>query len=155
MSKSKQEQEIPPSIVGIAQATGYLAGFLGDDQDDDRLLPVVAWTVMRSPEAHEPDEVVGQVWQGEYLTEAPAIEDEEGDYKHVGYFTDDKEGRSNFVNVCKAMRGEIDAGIGDEDDDDDEEDEDEDEDDIDLDEDDDEDDDDDEDEDDDDEDEDD
>ena len=124
-----------PRIKSIAPAIGYLAGYAGDKKEDDRLYGVIVWAVMRWPDG-SPDEVVGQVFNGQYITEADAMANEEGVGSLIGYFTDDEEGRKNFRKGAEAWRqagGDEEADEeedeeGDGDDDDPEEDEDEDED---------------------------
>lgn len=126
-----------PKIAALAQSIGYLAGYANDKKENDHLYGVIVWAVMRWPDK-SPDEVVGQVFNGQYITEADAMADEEGVGSFIGYFTDDKEGRRNFeeaANVWRAAGGSSAEGEDGEDeegedeegeDEDDEEDEDED-----------------------------
>jgi hypothetical protein len=113
-----------PKIAALAQCIGYLAGYANDKKKDDRLYGVLVWAVMRWPDG-SPDEVVGQVFNGQYVTEADAMGDEEGVGSFIGYFTDDEEGRKNFEKACEAWREA--GGSEAEEEDEDEEDEDEDE----------------------------
>jgi len=92
-----------PGIQGITQAHGYLAGYANDKKEDDKRYGVIVWAIMRWPDG-SPDEVVGQVFNGQYLTEADAMGDEEGVGAFIGYFTDDKEGHENFGKAADAWR---------------------------------------------------
>jgi len=108
-----------PKIAALAQSHGYLAGYANDKKEDDKRYAVIVWAVMRWPDG-SPDEVVGQVFNGQYVTEADAMGDEEGVGSFIGYFTDDDEGRGNFEKACDAWR---EAGGSEAEDDDDEEEE--------------------------------
>lgn len=79
------------------------------------------WSVIRWPDG-SPDEVVGQVFNGQYITEADAMAEEGEVGSLIGYFTDDKEGRENFAKAADAWR---EAGGSDAEEDDEEEEEDE------------------------------
>jgi hypothetical protein len=92
-----------PKIAALAQSHGYLAGYANDKKEDDKRYAVIVWAVMRWPDG-SPDEVVGQVFNGQYVTEADAMGDEEGVGSFIGYFTDDDEGRENFEKACDAWR---------------------------------------------------
>ena len=92
-----------PKIAALAQSIGYLAGYANDKKEDDRLYGVIVWAVMRWPDG-SPDEVVGQVFNGQYITEADAMADEEDVGSFIGYFTDDEEGRKNFEKAADAWR---------------------------------------------------
>lgn len=93
-----------PKIPSVSQAIGWLAGYANDNKKDDRLYAVIVWSVMRWPDNNNPDEVVGQVFNGQYITEADAMGDEEGVGTFVGYFTDDEEGRDNFRKAADVWR---------------------------------------------------
>ena len=108
-----------PKIAALAQSHGYLAGYANDKKEDDKRYAVIVWAVMRWPDG-SPDEVVGQVFNGQYVTEADAMGDEEGVGSFIGYFTDDDEGRENFGKACDAWR---EAGGSEAEDDDEEEEE--------------------------------
>ncbi len=112
-----------PKIVDITQAIGYLAGYAGNKKEDDKLYGVIVWSVMRWGDG-SPDEVVGQVFNGQYITEADAMANEGDIGSLIGYFTDDDEGRDNFRKAADAWRA---AGGPDAEDEEDEDDEDEDE----------------------------
>lgn len=105
-----------PLIASLAQSIGYLAGYANDKKEDDKRYGVIVWAVMRWPDG-SPDEVVGQVFNGQYVTEADAMGDEEGVGTFIGYFTDDKEGLENFGKAADAWR----ANGGADDDDEEEE----------------------------------
>lgn len=107
-----------PLIASLAQSIGYLAGYANDKKEDDKRYGVIVWAVMRWPDG-SPDEVVGQVFNGQYVTEADAMGDEEGVGTFIGYFTDDKEGLENFGKAADAWRAN---GGADDDDEEDEED---------------------------------
>jgi hypothetical protein len=115
-----------PKIADITQAIGYLAGYAGNKKDDDKLYPVIVWSVMRWGDG-SPDEVVGQVFNGQYITEADAMADEGDVGSLIGYFTDDEEGRDYFRKAADAWReaggpdAEDDEGDDEEDEEDDEE----------------------------------
>ena len=93
---------MPLEILSIAQASKYFSGYAGEKKKDDRLLPIICWAVCRYNEK-DPDEVVGQVWDGACITEANEVS---GAGFFVGYFVDDEEGRSQFVQACNAARKE-------------------------------------------------
>lgn len=118
------EMATSTQIISVCPAHGYLAGFANDDSSDDRLIPVVCWSAIRFLEGEDPDEVVGQIYDGNCITEATNVEDDIGVF--MGYYTDDKEGRSNFRKDCDDWRNEegeiVDGEVRelDEDDDDDE-----------------------------------
>lgn len=88
-------------IAGITQASKYLAGYAGEEEGSNHTLPVICWSVMKYTGTKDPDEVVGQVWDGNTITEAPSIE-EAGEF--VGYFTDDDEGRAALLEACDTWR---------------------------------------------------
>jgi hypothetical protein len=119
---------MPLEILSISQASKYFSGYAGEKKKDDRLLPIICWAVCRYNE-DDPDEVVGQVWDGACITEANEVS---GAGFFVGYFIDDAEGRKQFAQACNAAREdgieeeEDDDEEGEEDEDEDEEDEDED-----------------------------
>lgn len=92
-----------PRIKSISPAIGYLAGYAGDKKEDDRLYGVIVWAVMNWPD-DSPDEVVGQVFNGQYITEADAMANEDGVGSLIGYFTDDEEGRKNFLKAADTWR---------------------------------------------------
>ena len=105
-------------ILSISQASKYFAGYAGEKKKDDRLLPIICWAVCRYNEK-DPDEVVGQVWDGSCITEANEVS---GAGFFVGYFIDDKEGRSQFSEACDVAR---EGGLEEEEDEDDDEEDDE------------------------------
>lgn len=99
-----RKKTLTPQIVGITQAIGYLAGYAGDKKEDDKLYGVICWSVMRWKNSSNPDEVVGQVFDGDCITEADTFGGEDNVGRFIGYFTDDDEGRDNFEKAADAWR---------------------------------------------------
>jgi len=115
--KAGRSDRMSLKILSITQASKYFSGYAGSSKKQDRLLPVICWAVCRY-NSHDPDEVVGQVWDGACITEANEVE---GAGFFVGYFTDDPEGRSQFHEACESARD--DGLIKDEDEEEDDEEE--------------------------------
>ena len=99
-----RKKNATPQIVDITQAIGYLAGYAAHKKEDDKLYPVICWSVIRWKNSDNPDEVVGQVFDGECITEADALEGEDGVGSLIGYFTDDDEGLETFQKAANAWR---------------------------------------------------
>jgi hypothetical protein len=93
-----------PSIEGITQAFGYIAAYAGEKKKDDRLEQVIVWSVIRFDGDAEPDEVVGQIFDGTCITEATAVDDEEGYGEFVGYFRENEDGRTEAKRMCEEFR---------------------------------------------------
>ncbi len=92
-----------PSIKSIAQASGYIAAYAGETRKEDRLEPVLCWSVIEF-EGEEPDEVVGQIFDGNCITEVTSVDEEEGYGEFIGYFKDNEDGRERAVRACKQYR---------------------------------------------------
>lgn len=96
-------------ITAICQAADYFAGYCGETPRDDKLLPVICWASISDGDG--PDEVMGQIWDGSCITEAPSAfspEDEEGEeedpeFVFVGYFRSD-DGTAGFQSACNEIR---------------------------------------------------
>ncbi|GAG15711.1 unnamed protein product, partial [marine sediment metagenome] len=93
-----------PSIQGITQAFGYIAAYAGDKKKRDRTEPVIVWSTIKFDDEDEPDEVVGQIFDGTCITEATAVDEEEGYGEFVGYFRDTDEGREEAQRMCEEFR---------------------------------------------------
>jgi len=93
------------SIKAIASAPGdpQAAAYAGKASDEDILAPVLAWTVIKF-DGDEPDEVVGQIFDGQCITEASSVDEEEGFGEFVGYFALTKEGKQQAKQACDAFR---------------------------------------------------
>lgn len=93
-----------PSIQGITQAFGYIAAYAGRKKKHDRTEPVIVWSTIKFDDDDEPDEVVGQIFDGTCITEATAVDEEEGYGEFVGYFRDTEEGRVEAQRMCEECR---------------------------------------------------
>lgn len=93
-----------PSIESITQAFGYIAAYAGDKKKGDRLERVIVWSTIKFDDDEEPDEVVGQIFDGTCITEATAVDEEEGYGEFVGYFLDTAEGRIEAKKRCEEER---------------------------------------------------
>lgn len=93
------------SIKGIAPAPGpaQAAAYAGKTEEEDILAPVLCFTVIEFDEG-EPDEVVGQIFDGQCITEATSVDDEEGFGQFVGYFALTKRGKAQAKEACEAYR---------------------------------------------------
>ena len=93
------------SIKGIAPAPGpaQAAAYAGKTEEEDILAPVLCFTVIEFDEG-EPDEVVGQIFDGQCITEATSVDDEEGFGLFVGYFALTKRGKAQAKEACEAYR---------------------------------------------------
>lgn len=101
-------------ITALTPIKDYFAGYAGVDEDDDKLVPVLCLAAVREEEG--PDEVIGQVWNGDHITEAPGAfdpdDDSDPDLVFVGYFH--KKQEESFKAACELQR---DSEDDDEDDD--------------------------------------
>jgi len=102
-----------PSIKSVTQASGYISAHAGEKKKDDRFEHVICWTVIEFEEEDEPDEVVGQIFDGTCITEATSVDEEEGYGEFVGYFRDNEKGREEAVEACRLYRERLEA-MGDE-----------------------------------------
>ena len=93
------------SIKGIAPAPGpaQAAAYAGKTEEEDILAPVLCFTVIEFDQG-EPDEVVGQIFDGQCITEATSVDDEEGFGLFVGYFALTKRGKAQAKEACEAYR---------------------------------------------------
>ncbi len=93
------------SIKAIAPASGpaQAAAYAGKIEDEDILAPVLCWSVIEFDEG-EPDEVVGQIFDGQCITEATSVDDDEGFGEFVGYFALTKRGKAQAKEACAAYR---------------------------------------------------
>ncbi len=94
------------SIKAIASAPGpaQAAAYAGKTADEDILSPVLCWSVIEFDGDDEPDEVVGQIFDGQCITEATSVDDEEGFGEFVGYFELTKRGKEQAKEACEAYR---------------------------------------------------
>ena len=113
------------SIKTIAQASGYIAAYAGSTPEEDRVEPVICWSVLQFDDDDDPDEVVGQIFNGQCITEATAVDEEEGYGEFVGYFKESKAGLEIARGMCDAYREKLSHLNGDDEEGEDEEDEDE------------------------------
>lgn len=90
------------TITTIAQATDTLAGYAGKKPEDDFLVHVLCWAVVEYDDG-SPSEVIGEVFDDGAIQEATVLEDEY-DATLVGYFKDNKEGRSIYKMECEEYR---------------------------------------------------
>ena len=92
-------------IKAICHAPGdpQAAAYAGKTADEDILAPVLSWTVIEFDEG-EPDEVVGQIFDGQCITEATSVDEEEGFGEFVGYFALTSEGKKQAKAACNAFR---------------------------------------------------
>lgn len=93
-----------PSIKSITQASGYIAAFAAHEKEDDRFEHVICWSVIEFDAEDEPDEVVGQIFDGRCITEASAVDEEEGYGEFVGYFRDGETGWKEAMEACDLYR---------------------------------------------------
>jgi len=93
-----------PSIQGITQAFGYIAAYAGERKKLDRFEPVIVWSVIEFDDDDDPDEVIGQIFDGTCITEATAVDEEEGYGDFIGYFRDTEEGRAEAKSMCEEAR---------------------------------------------------
>ncbi len=93
-----------PSIESITQAFGYIAAYAGEKKKGDRLERVIVWSIIKFDNDEEPDEVVGQIFDGTCITEATAVDEEEGYGEFVGYFLDTADGRVEAKKRCDEER---------------------------------------------------
>jgi len=66
--------------------------------------PVICWSVLQFDDDDDPDEVVGQIFNGQCITEANSVDEEEGYGEFVGYFKESKEGLKMAREMCDAYR---------------------------------------------------
>lgn len=102
--KEKNEMATSTQIISVCPAHNYLAGFASEDAREDRLIPIICWSAIRFTDGDDPDEVVGQIFDGNCITEATNVDDDVGVF--MGYYIDDKEGRNNFRKDCEEWRNE-------------------------------------------------
>jgi hypothetical protein len=110
-----------PSIKGIAQASGYIAAYAAQEKDEDRFEHVICWTVIEFDNDDEPDEVVGQIFDGTCITEASSVGEDEGYGEFAGYFRDNEKGREEAAHACDLHRERLEQLDSDGDEEDEEE----------------------------------
>ncbi len=93
-----------PSIESITQAFGYIAAYAGEKKKGDRLERVIVWSIIKFDNDEEPDEIIGQIFDGTCITEATVVDEEEGYGEFVGYFLDTAEGRIEANRRCDEER---------------------------------------------------
>lgn len=92
-----------PSIKALTQASGYIAAYAGQNKKEDQVEHVICWSVIEFDEG-EPDEVVGQIFDGQCVTEATSVDQEEGYGEFVGYYRDTEKGREEADEACARYR---------------------------------------------------
>lgn len=112
-----------PSIKSLERATScdYVAAYAGVKKKEDRLEHVICWSVIEFDEEDEPDEVVGQIFDGTCITEASSVDEEEGYGEFVGYFRDNEKGREEAAEACDLYRERLEATGGEEEEEEEEE----------------------------------
>lgn len=100
-----------PSIKNLERATScdYVAAYAGANKEDDRFEYVICWSTIEFEDEDEPDEVVGQIFDGNCITEASSVDEEEGYGEFVGYFRDNEKGREAAVEACELYRERLEA----------------------------------------------
>lgn len=91
-----------PTIEGGWQAFGYIAAYAGSKKKNDRFEKVIAWSIIRFEDDDDPDEIIGQVWDGLRVTEATTVDEEEGFGEFVGYFLE--ESLADAKAACQKWR---------------------------------------------------
>ncbi len=95
-------------ITALTPIKDYFAGYAAEDESGDKMVPVICLAACREDEG--PDEVIGQVWNGDCITEAPGAfdpeDDSQPDLTFIGYFQRKQE--DAFKTACEAWRDEED-----------------------------------------------
>ena len=75
-----------PKITSITEARKWLAVYLPDNEKDipERAVPVICWASLEFDD--DPDEVVGQIFDGNCITEVTSVDEEEGFGEFLGYY---------------------------------------------------------------------
>jgi len=87
---------------------------------------VICWAVIEFIDEDAPDEVVGQIFNGDCLTEASAVDEEEGFGEFVGYYPNEGEAIARISQLELEIKNKGSKKEDDEDRDEDNEDEEED-----------------------------
>jgi len=88
-------------IKAICPAQEYYAAYLSDKKNNIgyRIERIICWAVIEFDDEDAPDEVVGQIFNGDCLTEATAVDEEESFGEFVGYFSNLTEANGRIAEL--------------------------------------------------------
>ena len=94
MSKSSS------TIKTLIPVTGErFAAFLPDKVNDSpyRVEPIICWSLVTFEDEDDPDEVIGQIIDGDSVVEVTYVDDEEGFGRFLGYFISDSDANTAIM----------------------------------------------------------
>lgn len=96
--------------------TQYFAAYMPNEEEDikQRIEPIVCWSLLEFERKDSPDEVVGQIVDGDVITEATSVDEDEGFGEFLGYFRSTSEATDAIMRAM-ANREEEEGEEGEED----------------------------------------
>lgn len=101
--ESKIKTIIP---IGSVQ---YFAAYMPNENEGikQRIEPIVCWSLLEFDRKGSPDEVVGQIVDGDVITEATSVDEDEGFGEFLGYFRSTSEATDALMRaIAEQDKGE-------------------------------------------------
>lgn len=92
--------------------TQYFAAYMPDKDEGikQRIEPIVCWSLLEFDRKSSPDEVVGQIVDGDVITEATSVDEDEGFGEFLGYFRSTSEATDAIMRAMANEEEEEDEG---------------------------------------------